>query len=95
MAHPSRGNCREGRPVTARKQTLALSSNRSAEEAIVVATGAPRERGCPAWVVLGHFAGVEMVGVDPARVLLCPFAHTGKSCSLISELPAGRAEVLL
>jgi hypothetical protein len=23
------------------------------EEAIVVATGAPRERGCPAWVVLG------------------------------------------
>src|SRR6266446_2583759 len=71
-AHPSRGNCREGRPVTARKRTLALSSNRSAEEAIVVATGAPRERGRPAWVVLGHFAGVEMVGVDPARVLLCP-----------------------
>jgi hypothetical protein len=24
-----------------------------AEEAIVVATGAPRQRGCPAWVVLG------------------------------------------
>lgn len=23
------------------------------EEAIVVATGAPRERGCPAWAVLG------------------------------------------
>jgi hypothetical protein len=23
------------------------------EEAIVVATGAPRERGCPPWVVLG------------------------------------------
>jgi hypothetical protein len=23
------------------------------EEAIVVATSAPRERGCPAWVVLG------------------------------------------
>ena len=27
------------------------------DEAIVVATAAPRERGCPAWVVLGHFAG--------------------------------------
>ena len=72
MAHPSRGNCREGRPVTARKRTLALSRSLSArarsriaeleqeieslqraEEAIVVATGAPRERGCPAWVVLG------------------------------------------
>jgi hypothetical protein len=25
MAHPSRGNYREGRPVTARKRTLALS----------------------------------------------------------------------
>ena len=23
------------------------------EEAILVATGAPRERGCPAWVLLG------------------------------------------
>ena len=72
MAHPSRGNCREGRPVTARKRTLALSRSRSArarsriaeldqeidrlqrtEEAIVVATGAPREQGCPPWVVLG------------------------------------------
>ena len=72
MAHPSRGNCREGRPVTARKRTLALSRSLSArarsriaeleqeidrlqraEEAIVVATGAPRERGCPPWVVLG------------------------------------------
>jgi hypothetical protein len=27
------------------------------EETIVVATAAPRERGCPAWVVLGHCAG--------------------------------------
>jgi hypothetical protein len=71
-AHPSRGNCREGRPVTARKRTLALSRSLAArarariaeleqeierlqrtEEAIVVATGAPRERGCPPWVVLG------------------------------------------
>jgi hypothetical protein len=25
VAHPSRGNCREGRPVTARKPTLAQS----------------------------------------------------------------------
>ena len=30
MAHPSRGNCREGRPVTARKRTLALSRSLSA-----------------------------------------------------------------
>jgi hypothetical protein len=71
LAHRSRGNCREGRPVTARKRTLALSRSLAArarariaeleqeierlqrtEEAIVVATGAPRERGCPAWVVL-------------------------------------------
>ena len=28
------------------------------EEAIVVATGAPRERGCPPWVVLG-FKAIE------------------------------------
>jgi hypothetical protein len=71
-SHPSRGNCREGRPVTARKLTLALSRSLAArarariaeldqeidrlqrtEEAIVVATGAPRERGCLPWVVLG------------------------------------------
>jgi hypothetical protein len=26
---------------------------RRTEEAIVIATGGPRERGCPAWVVLG------------------------------------------
>jgi hypothetical protein len=68
MAHPSRGNCREGRPVTARKRTLALSRLLAArarariaeldqeierlqrtDEAIVVATGAPRQR--VAWVV--------------------------------------------
>jgi hypothetical protein len=30
MAHPSRGNCREGRPVTARKQMLALSRSLAA-----------------------------------------------------------------
>ena len=33
------------------------------EEAIVVATGAPRERGCPPWVVLG----VKAVEVRGAR----------------------------
>ena len=32
------------------------------EEAIVVATGAPRERGCPPWVVLGVKA-IEAPGV--------------------------------
>src|SRR6478736_5088514 len=30
LAHPSRGHCREGRPVTARKRTLALSRSLSA-----------------------------------------------------------------
>ena len=35
------------------------------EEAIVVATGAPRERGCPPWVVLGVKA-VEARGVRAA-----------------------------
>ena len=84
MAHPSRGNCREGRPVTARKRTLALSRSltararariaeleqeierlQRAEEAIVVAPGAPRERGCPPWVVLG-VKDLEMGGVRAA-----------------------------
>ena len=36
-----------------------------AEEAIVVATGAPRERGCPPWVVLGVKV-VETRGVRAA-----------------------------
>jgi hypothetical protein len=35
------------------------------EEAMVVATGAPRERGCPPWVVLGVKA-LEMGGVRAA-----------------------------
>jgi hypothetical protein len=35
------------------------------EEAIVVATGAPCEPGCPAWVVLGVKA-LEMGGVPAA-----------------------------
>jgi hypothetical protein len=35
---------------------------RRTDEAIVVATGAPRERGCPPWVVLGVKA-VEARGV--------------------------------
>jgi hypothetical protein len=38
-------------------QTEALDVVRDEIEAIVVATGAPRQPGCPAWVVLGHFAG--------------------------------------
>ena len=35
------------------------------EEAIVVSTGAPRERGCPPWVVLGVKA-VEARGIRAA-----------------------------
>jgi hypothetical protein len=74
IGNPSRGNCREGRPVTARKQTLSRSLAARArariaeldqeierlqrtDEAIAVVSGAQRQRGCPAWVVLGHFAG--------------------------------------
>jgi hypothetical protein len=39
------------------------------EEAIVVATGAPRQRGCPPWVVLGVKA-VEARGIraTPCRL---------------------------
>jgi hypothetical protein len=82
LAHPSRGNCREGRPVTARKQTLSHSLGcqseqriaaleqeidrlQRTEEAIVVATGAARQRGCPPWVVLGVKA-LERGGVRAA-----------------------------
>jgi hypothetical protein len=39
-------------------------------------------------------AGYFFARVDVAGALPLPFAHTGKSCSLIPELPAGRAEVL-
>ena len=41
------------------------STSLQTEEAIVVATGAPRERGCPPWVVLGVKA-VEARGVRAA-----------------------------
>jgi hypothetical protein len=87
LAHPSRGNSREGRPVTARKRTLALSRSLSArarsriaeldqeiDEAIVVATGAPREPECPAWVVLG-------VKVVEARGALHGEMHSGGTTS--------------
>jgi hypothetical protein len=102
LAHPSRGNCREGRPVTARKRTRALSRSLAARARARIAeldqarplpsraSAVARHGSC--WVIS---PGVEMVGADPARVLLCPSAHTGKSCSLIPELPAGRAEALL
>jgi hypothetical protein len=43
------------------------------EEAIVVATGAPRERRCPAWVVLGVKA-VETRGV---RLLVRKWQYAG------------------
>ena len=36
------------------------------EEAIVVAAGAPREPGCPAWVVLMGVKAVEVRGVRAA-----------------------------
>jgi hypothetical protein len=45
-------------PLAEREQQIAeledeIDRLQRTEEAIVVATGAPRERGCPAWVVLG------------------------------------------
>jgi hypothetical protein len=45
-------------PLAEREQQIAelereIDRLQRTEEAIVVATGAPRERGCPPWVVLG------------------------------------------
>ena len=45
-------------PLAEREQQIAklkgeIDRLRRAEETIVVATGAPREPGCPPWVVLG------------------------------------------
>jgi hypothetical protein len=45
-------------PVAQREQRIAkleeeIDRLQRTEETIVVATGAPRERGCPPWVVLG------------------------------------------
>jgi hypothetical protein len=57
-------------PLAQREQQIAeledqIDRLQRAEEAIVVATGAPREAGCPAWVVLGVKA-VEARGVRAA-----------------------------
>jgi hypothetical protein len=51
-------------PLTQREQRIAnleeeIDQLQRTEEAIVVSTGAPRERGCPPWVVLG----VKAIGV--------------------------------
>jgi hypothetical protein len=48
------------------------------EETIVVATGAPRERGCPAWVVLGHFAGGRDGRCRPGASAPLPFRTHGQ-----------------
>jgi hypothetical protein len=55
-------------PLAQREQRIAkleeeIDRLQRCEETIVVATGAPRERGCPAWVVLG----VKAVEVRGAR----------------------------
>jgi hypothetical protein len=55
------------RPLVEREQQIAeledgIDRLQRAEEAIVVATGAPREPGCPPWVVLGVKA-IETPGV--------------------------------
>ena len=54
-------------PAAEREQRIAklkeeIDRLQRTEEAIVVATGAPRERGCPPWVVLGVKA-IEAPGV--------------------------------
>jgi hypothetical protein len=57
-------------PLTEREQRIAkleeeIDQMQRTEEAIVVATGAPREAGCPPWVVLGVKA-IEAPGVRAA-----------------------------
>ena len=57
-------------PLAQREQRIAkleeeIDRLQRTEEAIVVATGAPRERGCPPWVVLGVKA-VEARGIRAA-----------------------------
>ena len=57
-------------PLAEREQQIAelereIDRLQRTEEAIVVATGAPRERGCPPWVVLGVKA-VEARGIRAA-----------------------------
>ena len=57
-------------PLAQREQQIAelereIDRHQRTEEAIVVSTGAPRERGCPPWVVLGVKA-VEARGAKPA-----------------------------
>jgi hypothetical protein len=57
-------------PLAEREQQIAelereIDRLQRTEEAIVVATGAPRERGCPPWVVLGVKA-IEAPGVRAA-----------------------------
>jgi hypothetical protein len=56
-------------PLAEREQQIAELDRENrlqrTEEAIVVATGAPRDRGCPAWVVLGVKA-VEARGIRAA-----------------------------
>jgi len=57
-------------PVAQREQRIAkleeeIDRLQRTQEAIVVSTGAPRERGCPPWVVLGVKV-VEAPGVRAA-----------------------------
>ena len=57
-------------PLAQREQRIAkleeeIDRLQRCEKAIVVATGAPRERGCPPWVVLGVKA-IEVPGVCAA-----------------------------
>ena len=57
-------------PLAEREQQIAelereIDRLQRTEEAIVMTTGAPRERGCPPWVVLGVKA-IEALGIRAA-----------------------------
>ena len=71
MAHPSRGNCREGRPVTARKRTLALSRSLTARAR---AGGSPslKRRHVIARVRQWPFRGHSRLFADIAKCPDCP-----------------------
>ena len=84
-AHPSRGNCREGRPVTARKRTLALSRSLTARAR---AGGSPslKRRHVIARVRQWPFRGHSRLFADIAKCPDCPrkrpcSGHSGSAAS--------------
>jgi hypothetical protein len=73
-------------PLTEREQRIAEEQEierlqRIEETSLSSATGAPRQRGCPAWVVLGVKAveGPRDYPADHERVAPAAFRHPGDS----------------